>query len=73
MCFGTTAVSMNYMITNEADRQKRKDMFDDPSSTHREANKTIHWAETGTEIAQLGFPDDGNGRYTTIQGYGNWL
>ena len=50
------------MVTMDQERIRRSKMFND-EFLHFTANQDKHMKEVGDELANQGYPDDGNGRY----------
>lgn len=59
------------MVTMDLERIRRTKMFND-EFLHFTANNDKHLKEVGDELANQGYPDDGNGRYMEAQGYAAW-
>jgi len=65
----TSLVSGHCLITSDLERLQRERMF---SHAYLDTWSLDHHKAIGDDPANLGWPDDGNGRYTRSLGYYDW-
>ena len=58
--FLTAFITGNYLVLADQERIYRQKLFD-ADHLHFRLNQEMHIKEVGDDLANMGFPDDGNG------------
>ena len=73
VCFLTSLITGNYLITRDKEKWHREHYFHDGDmGMHERTWLDTHRQHVGDNLAPNGTPDDGNGRYFFSKGYTIW-
>ena len=60
----TSLITGRYLVSHDFERREaRKNTFGEKSETLKGNFADIHEKQIGDEMPEMGYPDDGNGRY----------